>query len=168
MSEKLKIGKITGAQGLRGEVKLYHYSGDADALWRLTRIYLDEEYTIEGLRYRGRTSILKLVGVDNRDSAEALVGSEVYSDKEESRPKEEGAWFVSDLIGLEVRLGGETIGHIKNIIDNPVHDILEIERNDEAGGRPALLLPFIDIFVPEVNPDAGFININPPEGWLHT
>ena len=57
--------------------------------------------------------------------------------------------------------GFEVVGKIKGIIDNPAHDIFEIET--ENGVR---MLPFVDVFVTEVNTEDGFITIDPPEGWL--
>ena len=176
---KIKIGKISGAQGLKGEVKLYHDSGDEEALSRFSVLFLHSdvsasdtafvELVVEGLRYARKTPILKLAGVCSRDEAEALIGLKVYVDEDEARPKEAGAWLVSDLIGLDVCIDCEIIGKIKSIIDNPAHDIIEIERNGgtETDARlPTLLLPFIDVFVREVNQEAGYIKIIPPEGWL--
>ncbi|MCL2110715.1 MAG: ribosome maturation factor RimM [Clostridiales bacterium] len=177
--EKIKIGKISGAQGLRGEVKLYHDSGDEEALGRLSFIFLHDAEAeslfkamqVDGLRMQRRTPILKLEGIDDRDAAEALIGMEVYADKEESRPREKGAFFVSELIGIEVRLsdegtashgnGGDVIGRVVNVIRNPAHDILEIETDN--GIR---LLPFIDVFVREASVETGQITIVPPNGWL--
>ena len=167
MCNKIKIGKITGAQGLRGELKLFHDSGDEEALLRLSHLYLNaacEGYRIDELRFRKRTPIIKLAGVDSREAAEALTGTEIFADKEEARPKEEGAYFVMDLIGLKVCLHGGSdavTGEIAGVIDNPAHEILEI--NTEKG---ILLLPFIDVFIREVDTAAGFIIITPPEGWL--
>ena len=176
--EKIKIGKITGAQGLRGEVRIYHDSADEEALKRLTFLFLGtgdtggeyDAFLIEGMRMHRMTPILKLKGVDDRDAAEALVGSVVYADLGESRPKEEGAWLVSDIVGLEVRLaaGAETMTgageeapwRLKNVIAGPRHDILEIET--EKGIR---LLPFVDVFVLEIDLEKGIIVVAPPTGW---
>ena len=168
---------MTGAQGLRGEIKIYHDSGDEEALRRLSHVYLATNgcdgmrdakggvpYNIQEMRMHKRTPVIKLQGVDDRAAAEALTGVEVFADKEESRPKDEGEWLASELIGLEVRICGKPIGRICGVIDNPAHDILEVERSD--GTMPHLLLPFIDIFVPEVKPEDGYIRIIPPNGWL--
>ena len=169
----IKIGRISGAQGLRGEVKIYHNSGDDKALERLTSLFLIEDgeskqYRINELRMHKRTPIFQLAGVDDRNSAEALVGIDVYADEEESRPIEEDSWLVSDLIGMEVRLYSDEDNHsnssvyrVKNIISNPAHDILEIEIENEIR-----MLPFIDVFVKEINTEKSFISISPPEGWL--
>ena len=168
--KKIKIGRISGAQGLRGEVRLYHDSGDEEAIRRLTSLFLrkeddETEARIEELRMHKRTPILKLEGVEGRDAAEALAGFDVYALDSEARPDEDGVWLVSDLVGLEVRAaagpGEISVGTIKSIIDNPAHDILEIDNGDYVR-----LLPLVDVFVKEVLPEAGYIIIIPPEGWL--
>ena len=179
-----------GAQGLHGEVKLMHDSGDEEALRRLTSVFLDLDGSekalhIEKLRMHKRTPILTLSGVSDRDAAEALIGYDVYADKSESRPDEEDAWLVSDLAGLEVRItpgapsapGGAGPGspcdgrgddfdivgpfYIRDVKSNPAHDILEIETS-----KGVRLLPMIDLFVIEVDIQSGFIVIDPPAGWL--
>ena len=169
--KKIKIGSVSGAQGLRGEVKLFHDSGDEGALDRLTALFLRGEgeetaFRVEWHRMRKRTPIFKLEGIDSRDAAEALVGREAYTLEEESRPDAEGAWFVTDLVGLEARAYGEggglaAAGKVTGVIDNPAHDILKIDI-----GGDIRLLPFVDVFVPEARPEDGYIVISPPNGWL--
>lgn len=160
--EKIKIGRVSGAQGLRGEIKIYHDSGDEAAIRRITSLFLfDESYTIENLRMHKRTPIIKLEGIEDRGAAEALIGAEVYALLGESRPTGEGEWLVSELVGLEVRfLVGEERGEVAGIISNPAHDILEIKTS--SGTR---LLPLIDIFVLEIDPESGYILVSPPSGW---
>ena len=124
----------------------------------------EKEYPIEWLRMQKRTPILKISGVDDRASAEALTDSEVYALLSESRPNEEGVWLVSELVGLEVfsdEAGRPAIGRIESVIDNPAHEILEIRT--EGTSR---LLPFIDAFVREVDTEGGRIVIVPPDGWF--
>ena len=169
--KKINIGRISGAQGLHGEVKLFHDSGDEDAIRRLSTLFLrnretEEAFRIEWHRMHKRTPVFKLEGIDDRNAAESLIGRAVYTLENESRPDEDGAWLESDLVGLEVRIGSENgdgaaIGRIKGVIDNPAHDILEIEM--DTGIR---LLPFVDIFVDDVRPENGYIRIFPPPGWL--
>ena len=169
--KKIKIGRISGAQGLHGEVKLFHDSGDEDAIKRLSTLFLssggeETAFRIEWYRMHKRTPVFKLEGVDDRNAAEALIDSAVYTLEEESRPVMEGAWLESDLVGLEARIGSEddgglAVGRIKGIINNPAHDILEIEIDGVVR-----LLPFIDVFIPDARPEDGYIQIFPPAGWL--
>lgn len=170
--KQIKIGRIAGAQGLRGEVKLYHESGDAESLSRASSLFLcpgDAEksdsskgaslppasYEIISLRMHGRTPILTLAGVSDRNAAEALIGSDVYVDEDEIRPTEADAFLVSDLVGISV-IDAETgaeIGRVKSVIDNPAHDLLEVKKNDGAG----LLIPMVDVYIKEIDTARGRI-----------
>jgi 16S rRNA processing protein RimM len=161
--KKIKIGRISGASGIRGEVKLWHDSGDSGQLMRLDSLFLCrdggplQEYGIDALRIRKKTPILKLPGVDDRNAAEALVGAEVWVDEERVRPTEEDAYLVSDLIGLAAvdADGGAPVGHVTGIVDNPAHDILQIETE----GGASFLLPMVDVFIESIDLNQGIIFI---------
>ena len=148
---------------------MFHDSGDDEALGRLSSLFLKNgeactEYRIDWMRMQKRTPIIKLIGVDDRASAEALVEAKVYARIIESRPDEEGAWLASDLTGLSVlpdMADGAELGRVKSVISNPAHDILEIETEDGVK-----MLPLVDAFVTEVDIADGIIKITPPEGWL--
>ena len=165
----IKIGRVSGAQGLRGEIKIFHDSGEQEALERLTSLFLFDgneykNYRIQKQRMQKRTPIFKLESVDDRDMAESLIGLGVFVDETESRQGGDDVWLASDLTGLEVRIFEEDMAipfRVKSIISNPAQDILEIET--DKGIR---MLPFIDIFIKEVDMEAKLITILPPEGWI--
>jgi len=110
-----------------------------------------------------RTPIVKLEGINDRASAESLVDAGVYALLSESRPDGEDAWLVSELVGLEVYLETKEIGCIKGVINNPAHDILEIETGGELK-----MLPLVDVFVQKVDTDEGAVYIMPPDGWFES
>ena len=150
-------------------MKIFHDSGDEEALRRLSSLFLrdgttETVYRIEWMRMHKRTPIIKLNGIEDRSAAEGLIDKDVFALLAEARPDEDGAWLVSELVGLLVfdnEKGAEAIGRVISVISNPANDILEIEMD---GGRR--LLPFVDLFVPEVDIDEGRVLITPPEGWL--
>jgi 16S rRNA processing protein RimM len=161
---RIEIGRISGASGIRGEVKLFHYSGECERLVGVEEFYFSESeggvYRVENLRMQGRTPIVKLAGVDGRTAAEALIGFKVFVEISALNPLEDGRYYVVDLIGASVEdESGKVFGRVSRIEDNPAHDLLHVTR-DEGD----FLLPFIDIFVLDVDPIAKRIIIRPPEG----
>ena len=84
--EKIKIGKIDSAVGLKGEVKIYSYAGSKERYESLARLIVatpgrgrgEKEYAIENVRYQKEMVIVKLAGVGDRNQAEALRESEVF------------------------------------------------------------------------------------------
>ena len=166
LAGKIIIGRISGAFGIKGEVKLYHYSGNGERLSVLTSLcfILDEkeyEYEIENFRVQKKSPIIKLKGISDRDSAESLVGAEVYVEKELLRPVEEDSYFVDELIGLDVIENKLKIGVVNDIIDNPAHEIVEISTPNGM-----ILLPMVDSFVKSINLETSEMEVELPEGIL--
>ena len=57
--EKIKIGRIVNAVALRGEVKVYNYSGYRERYEELEQIFVeDKKYEIEKVRYQQQMVIL--------------------------------------------------------------------------------------------------------------
>ena len=163
---KINIGRISGASGIKGEVKLHHYSGNSERLQVLPSLYLvfnekETEYLIENFRIQKRTPIIKFKDISDRNSAESLIGADVFVEKELLRPTEEDEYFVDDLVGLSVIENGVKIGEVKTIIDNPAHGIIEIN----TGGTP-ILLPLIDKFIKKIDIETSEITVELPEGLI--
>ena len=88
--EKIKVGKIVNAVGLKGEVKVYNYS-DSSEIYEITpEVYVgDKLMEIENVRLQKNMVILKVAGIDDRNAAEAAKGREIFI-TEEDLPELEG------------------------------------------------------------------------------
>jgi 16S rRNA processing protein RimM len=166
-NEKIHIGKISGASGLKGELKLFHYSGERERIAGIGELFLRSNtemrrVEVESMRVQGRTPILKFAGIDDRNAAESLIGAEVFAESESLVPLEDDQFYVTELVGLRVedeRLG--YLGDVAEVIDNPAHDILRI-----SGANGEWLLPMIDVFVLNVDTENGRISVRAPEGLI--
>ena len=70
--EKVLIGKIVNAVGLKGEVKVYNYSDSPEIYATAEAVYVDDELMeVENLRLQKNMVILKLAGIEDRNAAEA-------------------------------------------------------------------------------------------------
>ena len=73
--EKILIGKIVNAVGLKGEIKVYCYTDRKEQFETLGSVWLEEEScAIERVRYQGNVVILKIRGIDDRYAAEKQKG----------------------------------------------------------------------------------------------
>ena len=163
--EKIKIGRIVNAVALRGEVKVYNYSGYKERYEELDRIIVDnKEYGIEKVRYQQEMVILKLSGVNDRNAAEALKTKDVFITEEDLKELPDDTFYIRDLIGLPVLNAetGETIGKMKDVLQNTAQDVYVIKR-EEAGD---VLVPAVSQFIAEVNLNEGFVKINVIEGMI--
>lgn len=168
--EKIKIGKIVNAVGLKGEVKVYNYSDRRERYEELDRIIVgNKEYSIENVRYQNAMVILKLEGVDDRDGSEALKGKDVYITEEDLVELPEDTYYLRDIIGLDILdfESGEKIGTLADVIQNAAQDIYRIALAEatEEGGKEALV-PVVSQFVKEVNLEEGYIRIKFIEGMI--
>lgn len=125
--EKIEIGNIGKAQGIKGEVKLNLLSNNTDKFNKIKTIYLDEcAYKIEQIRDLVNGVFVKLEGVDSRNAAEMIKNKIVYADKADiTVPK--GSYLVSDVIGCEALVDGVCIGEISDILQNGAADIYVVK-----------------------------------------
>ncbi len=163
--EKIEIGKIVAAHGIRGEVRILNWSEDPDRFSTLERVYLsgsEEPFRIEKARPNGTLSIVKFEGIVTRNDAEALRGRTVCITEEDLPALPEDVYFVKDLMGLTVLDDdtGETVGTLAEVIQNTAQDIYRIERK----GAGDVLVPVVEEFVKEVDLAAGTVRIHFIEG----
>ncbi|MDD2483500.1 MAG: ribosome maturation factor RimM [Eubacteriales bacterium] len=161
--EKLRLGRITSAVGLSGEVRVYPYTDYKEKFEEIDYVLLrDEKVRIEKVRYNKNMAILKLEGMDDRSAAEKNREQDLFIFLEDAPPLPEGAYYVKDLIGLAIVDGeGQKIGTLVDIIKNSAQDLYEVEPLD--GGK-RFLVPAVEEFVPEVSPEKGFIRVHLIEG----
>ncbi|MCP9758122.1 ribosome maturation factor RimM [Aquitalea sp. S1-19] len=161
-SEDLVImGYVSGAFGVRGWVKVHADTEYADSLfdypvWWLGKNGSFKAYTFEEGAVHPKALAAKLAGVDGRDAAHALRGCEIAVPRAELPETEEGEYYWSDLIGLEVvNQEGVLLGKVKNLLETGANDVLVLA--DDGKER---LLPFVDQVVLNVDLAAGRISVD--------
>ncbi|MDO4395511.1 MAG: ribosome maturation factor RimM [Clostridia bacterium] len=161
--EKIKIGRIVNAVALRGEVKVYNYSGYRERYEELDSILVeDKEYEIEKVRYQQEMVILKLQGVNDRNAAEALKNRDVYITEEDLVELPEDTFYIRDLIGLKVVDDSGVIGVMKDVLQPSAQDVYVIKTD----GGQELMVPAVKEFVKEINLKEGYVKVELIEGML--
>lgn len=162
--ERVLLGEIGAAQGLKGEVRIRSFTEDEAAIadYRPLEDEHGREVTIEALRVTPKALIARVKGVTTREGAEALTGTKLYVPRSRLPEREEEEWYHSELIGLAVldRDGG-TIGRVVAIQNFGAGDLLELT---PASGGPTVLVPFTRDTVPEIDVEGGRLTLVPPEG----
>lgn len=162
----LVVARITRAHGLRGELVLDVRTDDparrfADGAVLRTEPPSVGPLTVIASREHSGQLLVRLEGVEDRTAAEALRGTELLVDAEES--DEADAWYLHELSGLEARgVDGTVLGEVEGIEHLPAQDALVLR---EVGGQRTLV-PFVGAFVPEVDVRGGFVVLDPPGGLL--
>lgn len=157
------IGVITGAHGIRGQVKLRSFTDDPHAITEYGALMNATGTKRYDLRIDGENKgvlIASLKGVKDRNAAESLKGTELYVNKDNIPPAEEDEFYYDDLIGLEVRdMAGAKLGKVAAMYNFGAGDIIEILFS--AGNKE--MYPFTRQNFPDVKVKDGYVTSELPE-----
>lgn len=156
---RICLGKIVGAQGIKGEVKIKsftEYGEDIDQYGKLEDKTGSVKFEVEVTGSSKGTIRAKVKGVSGRTEAEALVGTELYVSKDLLPELDEDEFYYDDLVGLTVKFQQDNseIGTVAGIYNFGAGDIIEIKLNDSKNTE---MIPFTESYVPEVNIKDGYI-----------
>ncbi|MDF3855791.1 ribosome maturation factor RimM [Paracoccus sp. P2] len=164
MTERVCVGAIAGAFGVRGEVRLKSFTSQPNDIAAYAPLYTEDgsrSFTVRLTRPVTGGLGARLSGVETREQAEALKGVTLWADRDKLPALPDDEFYHADLIGLSVHdTGGALLGKVRAIYDHGAGDILEIHG---PGRRRVLLLPFTRAFVPTVDLAAGRIVADPPD-----
>lgn len=155
-SERAVVGKITGAYGVRGWVKVFPLTEKREGLLRFRDWFLEKNDQEKAIRLKqgklhGKYVVAQLEGIESREEAEALKGFKVKADWDQFEKLEEDDYYWSDLIGLVVRVSsGAELGKVVSLMETGSNDVLVIKGDRER------LVPFIlGEVIKEVDIEAG-------------
>lgn len=164
------MGRISGAQGIRGAVKVRPDAGaattDPEDFLALGEVVIGgRTYSILQADRHKNQVLLQLAGIDTRSRAEELAGQEVQGDRRRLPRLPPGEYYWFQLLGLPVYDAGDgsLLGRLQEILPTPGHDVYVVVQ----GGRE-ILLPAVEEVIVEINLDEGFIKAAPPPGLLET
>lgn len=152
MDRLIKIGKIVSPHGIKGQIKVYNYSR-RDRFEDISEITIDKEtFNIESITSVKHMVILKVHGIDDRNSAEALRGKDVFMDEKYLDELKEDEYLIRDLIGLDVfRDESSSIGKVIDVLQYGPSDTYEIKLNN---GKMAYI-PAVKEFIKDVDLEKG-------------
>lgn len=162
--ERICVGAVAGAFGVRGEARVKSFCADPAAIEDYAPL-TDEagrrSFTLRITRPVAGGFAARLGGVATREEAEALKGLRLFAPRGRLPALPDDEFYHSDLIGLTaVDVGGRVLGEVRAVEDYGAGDFLEIRLADS--GKP-LLIPFTRAAAPTVDLSAGRIVIDPPE-----
>jgi 16S rRNA processing protein RimM len=159
-SEPIVIGRISGAFGVAGQVKVQSYTRDRDGVLAYDQWLIGQNGTwiaceLESGQIHGKSVVVKLAKCDTRDDAERLVGAEIGVTPQQLEPLENGTFYWYQLVGLEVwSLTGELLGTVNRLMETGANDVLIV------GGDRERLIPYIDSVVKNVDLDDRRITVD--------
>ncbi|MGE0629441.1 MAG: ribosome maturation factor RimM, partial [Hyphomicrobiaceae bacterium] len=151
---RIRLGRITGAHGIRGDVVIRSFTADpADiaGYGPLTDEHGTRTFVLKDVRVTPKGAVIaRIDGVSDRNGAEALAGVELLIERSRlPQPDDETEYYHADLIGLSAETAnGVPIGEVVSVQNYGAGDLLEIRRSRSANTE---LIPFTVSFVPEVD-----------------
>ena len=159
--EHLLIGEITKPQGIRGEVKVRHYTDDPDRFYDLETVLIPDgaafrEIAVTGARVNGDDVFLTLEGIADRNEAEKMRGLKLYVDRAHARELPEDEVFIADIIGLPAfDTKGNPIGTLTEVLTPGGVDVFVFKTP-----KGNLMAPGLKDVLAEVNVEEGRIVLN--------
>lgn len=164
-SKLILVGRVAGAFGVKGEVRVSAYTADPKALLGFKAL-LREDGSPGVTLLSGRPHKDGIVGrireIATKEEADALRGLRLFVPREALPEPEEDEFYLADLIGLlVVTPEGKALGTVKAVQDFGAGDILEI---DPGKGAATWYLPFTRDCVPTVDIAGGkVVGVRPAE-----
>lgn len=159
MKQYLETGKITGTHGLKGEVRVQPWADSPEFLTEFDELYLDrgaKKIEITSSRVHKNMLIMKIKGIDSIEQADTLRNKVLYMNRDDVE-LEEGAYFIQDLIGLDVIDidTGERLGTLDDVSETGANDVYHV-RTDSG---EIFLIPVIPDVVKDISPEDGYVKI---------
>ena len=160
------IGVILGAHGVRGDVRIKSFTADPEALFDYAP-FLDEHGAplVDPVKARPAKDhfIVSPANPKQKEEWDALKGTKLYVPRDALPDPDEDEFYIEDLIGLDVFVGGDTkIGRIKAVLNHGAGDLIEVQCSDRP--KP-VLVPFTLADVPVVDLTLGRIIVSDFETW---
>ncbi len=168
--EYLRIGKVLGAHGLDGRLKIYLITDIPARFSPGNMVYVLKEggyeaMTVAGFALqKGRIALVSFEGVDTRNDAEPLKGMEIFIDGSSARTErnvlDENSFYYYELLGVEVYLHGSKFGQVSDVLEAGCGNVLVIARLDGS----SCMVPFVDAMVDTARIGQNRIDIHPVDG----
>lgn len=153
------IGVISAPHGVRGTLRVKSLGAGRHLRRGVEPVVEGERRRILAARETPKGFLIDLEGIEDRDLAGSLRGSELLLGREELDAPEEGEFYVADLVGLEAYdEAGARVGSVADILESPAHEVLVVQDYDEE-----IYVPFTFEHVPKVDLEGGRIVVRPPE-----
>ena len=147
------IGALRGAFGVRGEVRLASFTAEPAAVGDYGDLEAEDgnrRFSIESLRPIKGGFAVRMAGVSSREEADALKGTRLFVARARLPEPEKDEYYWTDLMGSEVRdQNGTRIGQVAGVHNFGAGDLLEIAPD---GGGTNEFVSFTYRDVPEVRP----------------
>ncbi len=167
MEQLLQVGVISSTHGVRGEVKVFPTTDDAQRFKSLKNVILDTgkeqmPLEIQGVKFFKQFVILKFKGIDNINDIERYKGKSLFVTREDAIELEDDEYYIADLIGMDVTTDEGEAGKLVDVIETGANEVyvVEFEKYGEV------LIPAIHDCILDVDVEAMQMKVHLLEGLV--
>lgn len=167
MEDLLQVGIITQPHGIKGEVKVYPTTDQIERFHDLKEVLLSTKKEtislhVEGVKFFKGMVILKFKEFQSRDDVELFRKCPLMVTRENAIPLNEGEYFISDIIGLQVITeDNKELGKLEDVIQTGANDVYLVKNKERE-----ILIPAIKDCILEVNLEEQYMKVHLLQGLL--
>ena len=163
-ADRIVVGRINGAYGIKGWVKIFSYTDPIEKILGYTPWYMvresrrgsrpqergkkqaeDSILEFESGKVHGKGVIALPKGFKDRDQAESLRGFESWVGRRLLPPLETGDYYWHQLENLQVRNEqDECLGHVSHLLETGANDVLVVVPDSESIDDVERLIPYVE------------------------
>ncbi|HBY86489.1 MAG TPA: ribosome maturation factor RimM [Colwellia sp.] len=148
--EQIILGKVGAVYGIKGWLKIHSFTDETEAIldyfpWSLKLGNKTQTVEITDWRKHNKVLIVKVAGIDDRDEAQAFVGSEILTNEAALPELSEDDFYWRDLIGMSVVTNkGYDLGVVTDMMETGANDVLVVKANLNDGfSKKERLIPYL-------------------------
>lgn len=149
--EKIVVGKLGATYGIRGWLKVFSYTENAESIFSYAPWFIKvrgqwEECLIEDWKRHGQGFVVKLSDMNLREDAQSLTNAEIAINANVLPALSNEEFYWRELFGMEVvTTKGYSLGKVADILETGSNDVLVVTANPkDAFGQKERLVPFLD------------------------
>lgn len=150
-NERIVMGKLGSTYGIRGWLKVFSYTDNAESIFDYSPWYLNQkgewvEYKVESWKRHGQGYVCKLAGLDVREDAQLMTNFEIAIDPASLPELSEDEFYWRELFGMQVfTTKGYNLGEVTDLLETGSNDVLVIKANlKDAFGQKERLVPYLE------------------------
>ncbi|NOI99968.1 ribosome maturation factor RimM [Vibrio kanaloae] len=150
-NNRIVMGKLGSTYGIRGWLKVFSYTDNAESIFDYTPWYLNQkgkwvEYKVESWKRHGQGYVCKLAGLDVREDAQLMTNFEIAIDPASLPELLEDEFYWRELFGMQVfTTKGYDLGKVTDLLETGSNDVLVIKANlKDAFGQKERLVPYLE------------------------
>ncbi|ARP37331.1 MULTISPECIES: ribosome maturation factor RimM [Vibrio] len=150
-NERIVMGKLGSTYGIRGWLKVFSYTDNAESIFDYSPWYLKlkgewVEYKVESWKRHGQGYVCKLAGLDVREDAQLMTNFEIAIDPASLPELSEDEFYWRELFGMQVfTTKGYNLGEVTDLLETGSNDVLVIKANlKDAFGQKERLIPYLE------------------------